>query len=180
MNLKDQSGFTLVEILTALAILAIIFLALNNSFLSGVNTHNYNQEKIDFQQIHRVINARIAPYVRIARKIDVNPNNPPDDHILRLYFNDKTINSDVYAGIAYSVDSGNLRYSRYLQDEDDDDDYDWGNNISFLSEIISDMKVSYDNSLLTIEFTLESERGNTYTFTETFYSRFEDVEILND
>lgn len=177
MDIKQENGFTLIELLTAIAIMSIIFLIFSNTFLSGFNTYQTNQERTDFQQIHRAINLRVAPYVRIAREIDLTPADPVDnDHLMQLYFNERTTGSVKYSGIAYSLDAGNLRYSRYREDPAGSGSFSWGTNISLMSDV-SDVEVSYNDNVLTMEVTLEGNRGSEYTFTETFYSRFEDVEV---
>ncbi|MEJ6950062.1 type II secretion system protein [Natronospora cellulosivora (SeqCode)] len=169
MKLKKQDGITLVEILTALAILGFVFFAFSHTYIAGRQAYDRNQERIEFQQLHRVINSRIAPYVRIANHIEWNPANQE----LKLTFpSTREVNAREYNAITFGIDNTDLYYER-----------DWynptisSNKMRFVSGEgnagVRDMLVEFDdnNGVLKIQMTIVSEHDNTYTFTENFYPR---------
>ncbi|HLV10439.1 MAG TPA: prepilin-type N-terminal cleavage/methylation domain-containing protein, partial [Halanaerobiales bacterium] len=79
---QDEKGFTLLEILLSLVILTILVLAVSNTFITGFDVWNYNADKINMQQINRIIGMRIAPDIRAASEIFA-PNLPEE---LRISF----------------------------------------------------------------------------------------------
>ncbi len=173
---KEEKGFTLIEILIAMALSSILVLTVGGAFLASNRVFNYNNEKINIQQEHRVIVNRIAPYIRMSTAPPIIVNGAYGSSQDRVRFVFTTINADVdYNGIGFGIDGNRRLYYRRRNANTGN----WGNRVAFIDSQVNRFEVDTDinNEMVTITVELSEDYqradGNiaTYTFVDTFYRR---------
>lgn len=162
MLMKKQEGFTLIEVLLSLTIISIVSFVVYSSYFSAVGVSDYNQDKIDFQQLHRIINLRISPYVRMADKIEILDAGQR----MQLSIPLQTDGSTNYNKIEFGINSSNNLYYRKHGS------MGWfPNKNTFIYEKITDFSIKLDNDIIIMTVTIENDNGDSYTFTNNFYPR---------
>ena len=78
--IRKQEGFTLMELLAALAILAFVFGAIFSLYLSGLNSWNRGIDQMEWQQITRFSMDKMIRELRYASALDT-----PSDGEIRFY-----------------------------------------------------------------------------------------------
>lgn len=176
MLTRQEKGFTLIEVLIAIAIVGIIFAAIANSNIMGFRVWNFNQEKIDIQQVSRIILDRIRPYIRAVTEIDTS--YLPDD--LYIKFPTRTDEGKNYNGITFGLrENGEFFYQKHYTDPDEP----FSNQMSITSSdniIIKDLIFNYDSSkkIVEIQFTLEKNGVNDYTVVDSIFLRNTEITTL--
>lgn len=170
MDRRGERAFTLIEIMVVIAITGIIIAAIYNTYFSGWQVWSFNQDRVIFQQVQRVIVARISPFIREATYIDTAP---PDSDRLRIFFSKKSPTSDPaddYDGLGYGLNDNKQFYYRKHHPTTG-----WGSRISMISlkaTSLSFAKSPDNENELIMNMTLVSEDGEReYAFSESFYPR---------
>jgi type II secretory pathway pseudopilin PulG len=168
---KNESAYILIEVLVSISIVSIIAISVYNTYFSSWHTWNFNQDKINIQQIHRVILARITPYIREAKGVDTSTGG-----ILRIKFDTKGSVGSEYNMLEYGVKDNDEFY--YRKGYDDGLNESWGNRMSITStEVIKTFNpsFSYDSNekVVAISLTLSSidDYVKNYTFTDSLFLR---------
>jgi len=78
---RSEQGFTLIEILVALAILGLIFVGLYSFYLWGVNSWKKGISRMDNQQNARIAMDYLVEELRFAREVQV-----ADPHEVKFWF----------------------------------------------------------------------------------------------
>ncbi len=172
---KQEKGFTLIEVLIAISIIGIIFTSIANSNITGFRVWNFNQEKIDVQQVGRIILARIGPYIRSTTEIDTT--SLPDE--LHIKFPTRTDGNKDYNGMTFGVkNSGEFFYRKHYTDGSN------SNRMSITSSnniIVKDLMFSYNSNkqIVGLEFTLEKNFIDDYIVIDRIYLRNTEIKELN-
>lgn len=156
--MKKEQGFTLIEVLISLSIIAIIFVAIINSNIMGFRVLHFNQEKIDNQQLSRIIMSRIRPYIRLTTEIDTS--YLPDQLHIKFY---PQLNEDRdYNGMTFGLkENAEFFYQKHYLDGS------LSNQMSITSSdniLVKNLSFSYLVGQKTIEisFTLENRFVSDY------------------
>lgn len=72
--MKNNQGFTLIEVLASIAILGIIITTLFNINIAGFRFMAYNQDRVELQDQARVINTNLERQIRKATNADISNN----------------------------------------------------------------------------------------------------------
>lgn len=88
MNKKHPTGFTIVELLVALTIMAMLMAAVGLAFDASVKNHHANQGIYKTTNTARQALVRITNDIRTAYDAGSIPDNDPDESQLTLYKND--------------------------------------------------------------------------------------------
>lgn len=168
---RSEKGFTLIEFIFVIAIIGIISISVYNAFFGGVKVFNFTQEKINFQQIQRVILSSLSPYIKETKIIDLDP---PDNDKLRIYFNKKKPTSDpddFFDGLAYGITGDGEFYYRKRWTDRSSTPY-WGNRVTITEPIVKEVSFAFDKNLVTINVILVDKTWNKeYSFSDSFYIR---------
>src|SRR6056297_3952655 len=62
--MRENNGFTLLEIILAIAIIGLVITALFNINMAGFNFLNYNQDRVELQNQARLITTNLEKYIR--------------------------------------------------------------------------------------------------------------------
>ena len=89
--IKNDDGFTLIEMLVVIAIFAVIITAVYNAYFSSSRTIIFNKEKLEIQRTQDILNRWVSRYVRQASEIDTTVNGE-----LKLLYN---INDKIVFGL---------------------------------------------------------------------------------
>ncbi len=163
MKLDKNHGFTLIEVVIAVAIIGVILSAIFSFYFSGWDVFDFSREKIKFQRDHRLIELWISRYARKA--VEINDNPAGDDEVRLLYPVDGNedgigfgLNSDGYFYYHKRV-SGTWENKKQISDLK-------GKNLSFL----------FSDNLLTVNMTLLNKNGDKeYSFSSKYFPRYPEV-----
>lgn len=167
MYKKNEEGFTLLEILITISIIGIIFLGVANINLTGYSVLNFTQDKIDNQQINRIIMARIRPYIRTTTDIDIS--KLPEQ--LFIKFPTRTGGSHDYNGMTFAVKADHeFYYQKHYSDGT------FGNRMSITSSnnlLIKNLSFTYFNhkKVVEIKYTIEKNGIKDYTVVDRIFLR---------
>lgn len=170
MKYRKEEGFTLIEIILAIAILGMLSIVLYNALYAGQRAYDFQEERINIQQVHRIIIDRISPFIREAVYIDDDPTG--DNELIILFNNNLSNNDSDYAGLAYCLNSRNefsykKKYASTL-------------NWSTIRNSITNVKAKnldfiYNNGIITMNYILIGKDGQEYNFTNKFYPRYPSI-----
>lgn len=172
---KYEMGFTLLEIIIVISITGLIGAAVFNTYFSSWETVNFNQNKMGIQQAHRLILSRIKPYIREARKVEINA---AQDKLI-IMFDEKNIEGSSFNLFEYGV----IENEFYLKKGYYDGTTSNWENISTISKkeniAVSKPVFNYNqqNQMLVISLTLSvpGKYVDDYTFTDSVYLRNEEI-----
>jgi len=165
---RKEGGFTLLETLTAVAILIVLSILLYSILYNCVNITAYNTERLRTQQDHRVIIDFMASYIRMAKEVIIDENTETGDK-LQLRFT--TIPAEpAYNAIAFGIkDNGELYYRKCR--EVSPGRFEWGNRMSFVSSRVREFEVKEKDRLVILMIEIEVKDGQPYRFEEKIYRR---------
>lgn len=144
MNMKDNRGITLIELVVVIAISVAILLSIYSFYTVGVRGFARETTTATNQVSIRRVSNEIARQIRRASDFDVtNPQN------LILKYEDKDI-----AKIEYIFDSSTKTITAYYYKNDASGDSNISDHTSQLSNRISDFNVNVDEKKITM--TIES------------------------
>ncbi|AZO95687.1 type II secretion system protein [Halocella sp. SP3-1] len=170
---NSESAFTLIEVLLAVSIIALLTTVIYSAFLSSTVVLDFNREKLNIQQDHRIIVDRIAPYIRMAKTVTINNSYNSNQDKVRFTFSTIEAGSGDYNGIGFGIkNDGELYYRKKIADSEGN--FNWGNRITFISSKANKFELSKNNKMITITVELEEKDGESYTFVEEFYRRITD------
>lgn len=168
-----EAAFTLIEVLLAVAIIALLTTVIYSAFLSSTVVLDFNREKVNIQQDHRIIVDRIAPYIRMAKTVAINNSYNSKQDKVRFTFSTIESGSGNYNGIGFGIKNGGELYYR-KRIVDSEGDFNWGNRITFISSKVNKFELSENNKMITITVELADNDGESYIFVEEFYRRITD------
>ncbi len=147
----NNEGFTFLEILLVILIIAIVIPVIFNINMSGWRIWFFNQDRIEFQRAHRVIDLTVGKYARKAYFI--NDNYGVNGELKLIYAGDSIVfgqNDDGY--FYYAKDSGVSR--------------------TFSTFRINAISYNYSQSdkILTFSITL-TDGEQEYSFTDKYFPR---------
>ena len=162
--MKSEKGFTLIEVMITVAIVAVIAAAVYNAYFSSVQAWNYNKSRLEVQRVQDLTHKWISQYARKATSVNTTYNNSSltsDQDILYLEYDD--------AGTTKAV-----AFGRASNSEDYLYFYDLTNNsqrkITDLK--FTDPQFSYSNGLIQITANIINQEENTrYQFNSYFNTR---------
>lgn len=171
-KLKGEKGFSLVEVILVMGIITLMLTVLYAVFMNSSSVYDFNTEKISVQQDHRAIIERMAPYIRMAKKITINESYDSSNDKVRFEFT-PIIDSPSYNGIGFGIkENGEFYYRKCI--ETSSGDFEWGNRMTFINSRVSSFELSQDDGKLTISIELLEKGGNKYVFVDEFYPRVPD------
>ncbi|CCU79388.1 hypothetical protein HSACCH_01295 [Halanaerobium saccharolyticum subsp. saccharolyticum DSM 6643] len=162
--MKTEKGFTLIEVMITVAIVAVIAAAVYNAYFSSLQAWNYNKSRMEVQRVQDLTHRWISQYARKATAVNPNYNNSSltsDQDILYLEYNDAGTTKAVAFGRGSNTDD-------YLYF------YDLTNS---KQRKITDLKFtdpnfSFSNGLIQITANIiNQETTNNYQFNSYFNTR---------
>jgi prepilin-type N-terminal cleavage/methylation domain-containing protein len=100
---RRQAGFTLAELLMALAILALLMTAVGTAYKAAISSYQENEQLASVQQAARVVLSRLSSEIRTAEAVDSDTNR------LTII---PSPNPDNVTEIEYELTGGSLYYRR--------------------------------------------------------------------
>ncbi len=147
----DNGGFTLVELVTAIAIMAIILVPLTMVSLSGMTTYYHEQEKIELMESGQFSLFKISKQIRLSNSTVSSPSNS----VITM-----TINDVPYK---YQYEGPSNELKEYVNGSST------GNAIA---ENITEFDVSISGDLLTIDLELTGPKyGEIVNLQTSIYLR---------
>ena len=135
----NKEGFTLVELLVAMAISGVIMAAVYSSFYSQQKSYNAQQQVVEMHQNIRVAMFRIAKEIRLA---GIDPRRTSGARIVTADSNTINFTMDENSdGVADGTDSEDVTYA--LSDNDGDGDLDLERNNNLIAENIDALDFVY-------------------------------------
>jgi len=162
--MKSEKGFTLIEVMITVAIVAVIAAAVYNAYFASLQAWNYNKSRLEVQRVQDLTHKWISQYARKATAVDPNYNNSSltaDQDLLYLEYND----AGTIKAVAFGRGSNQNDYLYF---------YDITNNSQ---KKITDLKFtdpvfSYTNGLIQINAAIiNQENQTTYKFNSYFNPR---------
>jgi len=149
---KLDKGFSLIEIMLAIALMFILLGAVYLSYFGVNNVFQFNSKKVEFHRSQRLITENIESYVRSAENI-----NKADEDTVEM----ETTKGDITIG----VDGNNYFYIEKVST---------GNKRTLSDYKISEHNFSQKDGSLAVKLTVLVQ-GSEYSFEEYFYPRISNV-----
>lgn len=99
--MRSEKGFTLIEVMIIIAIVAVIAAAVYNAYFGSLEVWNFNKSRLEVQRTQDLTYSWISRYARQATKIDPDYNNSTltdDQDILYLEYDENGITKRVAFG----------------------------------------------------------------------------------
>ena len=146
MIMKNNRGFTLIEVLVSIVIIGLVITALYNINIAGFNFLAFNRDRVELQDQSRLINTNLERQIRKANGID---NDLSDQY--NLYFEN---------GDRFFVENNILKFT----------DSSNGSTRNITTDVISSHNFSYDGESVIFEFELILD-NSSYEVYNRFYPR---------
>ena len=146
MIMKNNKGFTLIEVLVSIAIIGLVITALYNMNIAGFNFLAYNQDRVELQREARLISTNLETQIRKSSGID-NDMSDQDN----LYFDN---------GDRFYVQNNILKFN----------DSSSGTTRNITTDVISSHSFSYDGESVIFDFVLNLD-NSSYEIHNRFYPR---------
>ncbi len=164
--IRDQQGFTLIEVLIVTVILGIIMAALFGVLISTQRVSNFNREQLDLQQEAIIFLLNLSKDIRRSLAIST-PSAIPANSQLRLEL-DIDGTGTTNRTVTYTWDTTNNQIVYNLLSGT-------GNNKIFLRDIVEDLDFDNTSTSGLVEVTLKLKQGQaTYTVSDRIYPRSND------
>ncbi|MFP4662180.1 MAG: PilW family protein [Halanaerobiales bacterium] len=176
MDIRKEDGITLIEIILAVTIATVLAGIMYFTYLTSARTTSINDQKINYQQNHRLLVTRISPYIRAADEVVIDSTGSND--ILRLYYTSPKSDdggASEYDAIEFGLMATDKMY--YQKRNITGGASVWGSRQSFIDDV-STVEFLYHvtRNIITMEIKLTGP-DDTYEFTDHFYPRIEDLEV---
>ncbi|SJZ86174.1 PilW family protein [Selenihalanaerobacter shriftii] len=175
--IKQEEGFTLIEILIVLAILGVVSTAIYNINITSWRVFHFNQDQVDLQQNGRIAMLRIVDRVKGAMDVRVVNNGEENDELQIKWENEDEDGNININYSRYSVSDNTLYYEYVLLSEipsDDSDSWPTDNDWNTLSrsapittEVVDSIQFNSNSTtdagnvnLLGINLSLSENPGN--------------------
>lgn len=162
--MKNEKGFTLIEVMITVAIVAVIAAAVYNAYFGSVQAWEYNKSRLEVQRVQDLTHRWISQYARKATFVNPSYNNSSltaDQDLLYLEYDDAGTTKKV----AFGRGSNQNDYLYFY-----DITNDTQRKITDLK--FTDPQFSYNNGLITIKAEIINQEDNTrYQFNSYFNTR---------
>jgi len=169
--MRDKNGFTLIEIILAIAIIGLIITALFNINMAGFNFLNYNQDRVELQNQARLITTNLEKYIRngvFAKEIYnkkalviITPNDSDNNIIFYVNDNKRLIMGYIDETIDVIESYSLTTINSYLYNQ---------RNITAPVIISNEFNKNINDRLVSFTFELNKDKSN-YIIKNKFYPR---------
>ena len=169
--MRDKNGFTLIEIILAIAIIGLVITALFNINMAGFNFLNYNQDRVELQNQARLITTNLEKYIRngvFAKEIYnkkalviITPNDSDNNIIFYVNDNKRLIMGYIDETIDVIESYSLTTINSYLYNQ---------RNITAPVIISNEFNKNINDRLVSFTFELNKDKSN-YIIKNKFYPR---------
>lgn len=183
--MKNEKGFTLIELMVTVVIVAIISVAVYNAYFGSVRAWNYNKSRLEVQRVQDLTERWISRYAKQAVFINSNyTSNRSDTDGEKLYieyidsngnlqkvaFGQENSGEDFLYFYDIDIDNVNKRKISDLKFESISFDYYKKSDVILEDETVPESDKFYD--LITVDAKIINKEDNTaYKFSSYFNPR---------
>lgn len=171
--MKNEKGFTLIEVMITIAIVTVIAAAVYNAYFASVQAWNYNKSRLEVQRVQDLTHKWISKYARKATAVNPNYNNnslTADQDLLYLQYNDAGTIKEVAFGRGSNTDDYLYFYDITNSSQKKISDLKFKTlNFYYFEE---NAPVDYFKNLIEVEAEILNQNENkTYKFSSRFDPR---------